>query len=85
MAFRQVVLQQPASVTASHSRATAQPVPLSPPFQGSHGQLPATPCLHLESDTYLPLMALKSRIPSAGPQIWTKSSRDIFSKSAPRQ
>ena len=30
-------------------------------------------------------MALKSWIPSAGPQIWTKSSRDIFSKSAPRQ
>lgn len=30
-------------------------------------------------------MALKSRIPSAGPQIWTKSSRDIFNKSAPGQ
>lgn len=37
------------------------------------------------TDTYLPLMALKSRIPSAGPQIWTKSSRDILSRSAPGQ
>ena len=37
------------------------------------------------TNTYLPLMALKSRIPSAGPQIWTKSSRDILSRSAPGQ
>lgn len=42
-------------------------------------------CCILNIDTHLPLMALKSRIPSAGPQIWTKSSRDIFSKSAPEQ
>lgn len=35
--------------------------------------------------TYLPLMALKSRIPSAGPQTWTKSSLDIFSRSAPKR
>lgn len=47
--------------------------------------LPAIPCIQLETDTHRPLMALKSLIPSAGPQIWTKSSRDIFSKSAPRQ
>lgn len=64
---------------------------LSPP-EGPHGSiqvaemgLPAIPCIQLETDTHRPLMALKSLIPSAGPQIWTKSSRDIFSKSAPRQ
>lgn len=37
-----------------------------------------------KTGTYLPLMALKSRIPSAGPQTWTKSSLDIFSRSAPK-
>lgn len=52
--------------------------------EAGHG-LPCHTRLQLETDTHLPLMALKSRIPSAGPQIWTKSSRDIFSKSAPRQ
>lgn len=52
---------------------------------------PSQPCGHslwlaaLRSCTYLPLMALKSRIPSAGPQTWTKSSLDIFSRSAPKQ
>lgn len=39
----------------------------------------------LRNCTYLPLMALKSRIPSAGPQTWTRSSLDIFSRSAPKQ
>lgn len=57
------------------SPALAQRTPLS---------ASATPAASW-TDTHLPLMALKSRIPSAGPQIWTKSSRDIFSKSAPRR
>lgn len=35
--------------------------------------------------THLDLSALKSLIPSAGPQIWTRSSRVNFNKSEPMQ
>lgn len=37
------------------------------------------------TDTHLDLSALKSLIPSAGPQIWTRSSLVSFNKSEPTQ
>lgn len=43
-------------------------------------------CEHNHSPaTHLDLSALKSLIPSAGPQIWTRSSRVNFNKSEPTQ
>lgn len=49
-------------------------------------RLPATPCAP-SGHQHPPAFdgVIKSRIPSAGPQIWTRSSRDIFSRSAPGQ